>query len=105
MFAGRDPTKIIQRSAWDTPLMAPLGAFGRAWEVGTSPYPCNTGNVIFLPSAVRMAAPGRVRVWFGAADAVTGTGVIEVTKLPPAPGSAAPQARSTAPHTEHGLGQ
>ena len=66
--------------------MAPLGAFGRAWEVGSKPFPCNTGNVIVLPSAVRMAAPGRIRV-FGAADAVTGTGVIEVTKLPP-PGGA-----------------
>merc|ERR1712072_513653 len=36
---GNDPTKIIQRSPMDTPLMAPLGKFGQPWEVGTQPYP------------------------------------------------------------------
>ena len=58
-MSGQDPTKIIQRSPAHTPLMTPFGAFGRGGEVGTQPYPCITGNVIFLPSAVRMAAPGR----------------------------------------------
>eukprot|EP01079_Euglenida_sp_SAG-EU17-18_P009068 gene9068-1628_t len=80
IMSGDDPTQIIQRSPFDTPMMAPLGAFGRQWEVGTQPWPCNTGNVIFLPTAAKMSAPGLIRVWFGAADAVTGTGVIEVAK-------------------------
>ena len=79
---GSDPRRILQRSPPMLPLMAPLDQNGRAWEIGAqSQQLCNTGNVIFLPTAVRMAAKGHVRLWFGAADAVVGTAVVNISHL------------------------
>jgi predicted GH43/DUF377 family glycosyl hydrolase len=78
---GTDPSRIVQRSSATVPLMAPLDSFGTPWEVGSKHNLCNTGNVIFVPSAVKMAAPGGIRLWFGAADAVVGTAILEVHKL------------------------
>ena len=75
---GSDPTQIKQRSA--EPLMSPMFA----WDQGTSPYTCNVPNVVFLEAARVLetdAVAGRdlIQVFYGGADAVIGSAVVEVS--------------------------
>ena len=85
----------LQRSDLNEPLLTP----NRAWEKGIYPYNCNVPNVIFLEAAVMFNEQQKleyieikqndgvfvdknsdlIRVYFGGADAVIGTAVIQVS--------------------------
>eukprot|EP00428_Durinskia_dybowskii_P060793 CAMPEP_0170364594 /NCGR_PEP_ID=MMETSP0117_2-20130122/5458_1 /TAXON_ID=400756 /ORGANISM="Durinskia baltica, Strain CSIRO CS-38" /LENGTH=356 /DNA_ID=CAMNT_0010619107 /DNA_START=90 /DNA_END=1160 /DNA_ORIENTATION=+ len=70
---GKDPSVIKQRS--EEPLLTPT----YAWELGTLPYTCNVPNVIFLEAARRAdAKTDTFEVYFGGADAVIGSAIVEV---------------------------
>ena len=70
---GNDPSVIKQRS--EEPLLTPQFA----WELGTLPYTCNVPNVVFLEAAHRVdAKTDTFEVFFGGADAVIGSAVVEV---------------------------
>lgn len=73
---GKNPRVIKQRS--EQPLLTPEFA----WELGTAPYTCNVPNVIFLEAAHRVDAKSdKFEVYFGGADAVIGTAVVEVVSV------------------------
>lgn len=85
-----NPLTILQRS--DKPLMTPE----YTWELGTSPYTCNVPNVIFVEAATllnhksvakqQMDSNGQVKylytdyvqVFYGGADAVIGSAIIQI---------------------------
>jgi predicted GH43/DUF377 family glycosyl hydrolase len=70
---GQDPRIIKQRS--ERPLLTP--AF--TWELGTEPYTCNVPNVIFLEAAARIDdQTDTFQVYFGGADAVIGSAIVQV---------------------------
>jgi predicted GH43/DUF377 family glycosyl hydrolase len=71
ILSGEDPSVVLQRS--ETPLLGPK----YAWEQGTSPYPCNVPNVVFLEAAHPLGDDS-FRVFFGAADANIGSAVVKV---------------------------
>ena len=51
------------------------------WMQGIAPYTCNVPQVAFLEAAHAIAdKPNAFRVYFGGADAVVGTAVVEFTK-------------------------
>jgi predicted GH43/DUF377 family glycosyl hydrolase len=90
----QDPLHILQRS--DLPLMTPEFS----WELGVAPYTCNVPNVIFVEAAylmndrstvkaVKVVEEGRqegvkylyqdyVQVFYGGADAVIGSAIIQI---------------------------
>lgn len=73
---GSDPSSIIQRSAPDAPL---FNYSDHPWQNGTSStHLCNVPEVVFL-TALAPHGDGRTfTVYFGGADAVVGSAVIEV---------------------------
>eukprot|EP00762_Andalucia_godoyi_P001988 ANDGO_02509.mRNA.1 hypothetical protein EMIHUDRAFT_206771 len=73
ILAKDDPSKILARS--DAPLFVP----DLAWEQGVSPWTCNVANVVFLQGVSATVKPDVFRVYFGGADAVIGTALIQVT--------------------------
>jgi len=75
ILSGDDPTRIVQRSKEH--ILVPL----LPYEQGTNGYPWSRHNVVFLCSAVPTSNIDEFRIWFGAADASVGTGIIKVTKL------------------------
>jgi predicted GH43/DUF377 family glycosyl hydrolase len=73
---GKDPSVIKQRS--EEPLLTPQ----YAWETGATPYTCNVPNVVFLEAARRTEAKSDTfEVYFGGADAVIGSAVVEVVTV------------------------
>jgi len=67
-----DPTKIIQRS--EQPLLTPT----LSWETGTAPDLGLTPNVVFLEGWIPYLE-NQFIVVYGAADSVTGVGLVTVT--------------------------
>jgi len=67
-----DPTKVLQRS--DEPLFSPV----LDWEIGTAPQLGLTPNVVFLEGWIPYTE-NQFIVAYGAADSVTGIGLITVT--------------------------
>jgi predicted GH43/DUF377 family glycosyl hydrolase len=73
---GKDPSVIKQRSS--EPLLTPQ----YAWELGTLPYTCNVPNVVFLEAARRSdTKTDTFEVYFGGADAVIGSAVVQVVTV------------------------
>lgn len=72
VLSGSDPSVVLARSS--VPLLRP----DFLWEQGVSPWTCNVGNVVFLQGIARTEKPDVFRVFFGGADAVVGTALIEV---------------------------
>ena len=70
---GDDPTNILQRS--NEPLLGPEGI---DWQVGLAPALCNVPNVTFLEAAHPTETENEFRVYFGGADTVIGTALIQV---------------------------
>jgi predicted GH43/DUF377 family glycosyl hydrolase len=48
--------------------------------VGEQPYTCNVQNVAFLEAAHPTDTPDEFRVYFGGADAVIGSAVVQIRK-------------------------
>jgi predicted GH43/DUF377 family glycosyl hydrolase len=71
---GDDPTRVKQRSS--EPLLSPAFAF----ENGTALYACNAPDVVFLEGATPLGGDA-FRVFFGGADAVVGSAVIQVSAI------------------------
>jgi len=57
---------------------SPLALPSEVWEDGVSPYTCNVANVTFLEAAEPLGNDA-FRIYFGGADAVVGTAVVEVS--------------------------
>ena len=80
---GSDPTQIIARHADKTPWMNPVNDYETLCDADTTGHCKYTGAnpwTIFLPSADPL--PGQrdsFRVWWGAGDGSTGTGIVKVT--------------------------
>ena len=74
---GNDPTKIIARA--QRPLFSPSK---EPWMAGTAPALGNVANVAFLEAAHPTATQNvdEFRVYFGGADNVIGTAVVQITK-------------------------
>ena len=71
---GSLPSTIVQRA--DEPFLFPT----LSWEQGVSPYTCNAPRVVFVEAALPCSALGTdvFRLYFGGADAVVGTALIQV---------------------------
>ena len=65
--------ELRQRS--DAPLLGPEGS---DWQVGLAPALCNVPNVTFLEAAHPTERADEFRVYFGGADTVIGTALIQV---------------------------
>ena len=76
---GSDPTQVLQRSDPYAPL---FNYTDYSWQNGSSSTQlCNVPEVVFL-TAVAQHGDGRTfTVYFGGADAVVGTAVIEVAPM------------------------
>lgn len=73
---GSDPSSVIQRSAPDAPL---FNYSDHAWQNGNSTtHLCNVPEVVFLTALVPHGDGRTFTVYFGGADAVVGSAVIEV---------------------------
>jgi len=72
---GKDPTKILQRSS--EPLLSPE----LAWEIGTDPYLGCVPRVVFLEAA-KSLGNDRFLVFYGGADSVIGTAIVQVSVDP-----------------------
>jgi predicted GH43/DUF377 family glycosyl hydrolase len=73
---GTDPTRVLQRSAGDAPL---LSYTDRGYEVGNSSgYLCNVGHVVFVSGMARAEREDEFVLYYGAADAVVGSATIRV---------------------------
>lgn len=79
---GQDPSIIKERC--EVPLLTPT----LSWELGVEPYTCNVPNVIFLEAAHKInkdvvtesgLKKDFIKVYYGGADAVIGSAVIEVS--------------------------
>eukprot|EP01084_Bolivina_argentea_P011627 21729_1 len=72
---GKDPTNVIARSE------KPLIDITFPWEKGTPPNLSNVKNVVFLQGATYMNGNEKdiFRVYFGGADCVVGTAIVQVT--------------------------
>eukprot|EP01083_Nonionella_stella_P015627 43749_1 len=89
-------SNIVQRSGLNEPLLSPTFA----WDEGKYPYTCNAKNVVFLEAAVQLTQEEKlkyiqmtkaqngvqidpnvdlIRVYFGGADAVIGTAVVQIS--------------------------
>eukprot|EP00658_Telonema_sp_P-2_P056784 TRINITY_DN45238_c0_g1_i2.p1 TRINITY_DN45238_c0_g1~~TRINITY_DN45238_c0_g1_i2.p1 ORF type:complete len:208 (+),score=26.82 TRINITY_DN45238_c0_g1_i2:1-624(+) len=69
---GKDPTRIVARAS--QPLWSPDTY---SWMAGTDPNVCNVPQVAFLEAAMPVAgSKDTFRVFFGGADAVLGTAII-----------------------------
>ena len=69
---GSDPTQVLARS--DAPLLSPT----YAWEAGTAPWTCNVPSVAFLQGVAATELADVFRVYFGGADTVVGSAVVQV---------------------------
>lgn len=74
---GKDPLKILARAP--EPLWTPTD---QPWMAGTAPYTCNVQQVGFLEAAHPMDKPNSFRTYFGGADAVVGTAVVDFERVP-----------------------
>jgi len=72
ILSGQNPSVILARSS------SPLALPSEVWEDGVSPYTCNVANVTFLEAAEPLGNDA-FRIYFGGADAVVGTAVVEVS--------------------------
>ena len=83
---GADPTHIVAQAS--APLFEPARA---SWCRGVAPYTCNVANVAFVEAAhhaseAEAAAAGAkagqdlVRIYFGGADAVVGSALVQVSR-------------------------
>ena len=70
---GNDPSRIIAQA--EAPLWSPQRA---DWMTGAAPALCNVPNVAFVSAAQPTERRDTYRVYFGGADAVVGTAVVEV---------------------------
>jgi predicted GH43/DUF377 family glycosyl hydrolase len=77
ILSGDDPTVVVQRAA--SPLWSPQKY---DWMTGKAPASCNVENVAFVEAAHPTEVPDKFRVYFGGADAVIGTAVVEVRQSP-----------------------
>jgi predicted GH43/DUF377 family glycosyl hydrolase len=74
---GSDPSSVIQRSALDAPL---FNYSDHQWQNGTSStHLCNVPEVVFLTALAPHGDGRSFTVYFGGADAVVGSAVIEVS--------------------------
>ena len=70
---GTDPAQVIARAEF--PLFSP----DFLWEQGLPPWTCNVPNVAFLQGVAVTEAADYFRVYFGGADTVVGSALIQVT--------------------------
>ena len=77
---GNDPSKIIARAV--VPLWSPSM---EPWMIGEKPYFCNAPNVAFVEAAHPTSNTDEFRLYFGGADMVTGTAVVQVKFLKDVP--------------------
>eukprot|EP01006_Ploeotia_vitrea_P044893 TRINITY_DN66882_c4_g11_i1.p1 TRINITY_DN66882_c4_g11~~TRINITY_DN66882_c4_g11_i1.p1 ORF type:complete len:339 (+),score=17.60 TRINITY_DN66882_c4_g11_i1:25-1017(+) len=70
---GKDPTKIVQRSAEH--VLVPT----MDYEIGDGPYPVQRHRTIFATSLLPTGTKDEFRVWYGAADANVATALLKVT--------------------------
>ena len=69
---GKDPSKVLQRS--EQPILSP----DLDWEIGNEPYLCLVPRVVFLEAA-KPLGNDRFLVFYGGADSVVGSAIIEVS--------------------------
>ena len=77
MLDGTDPSKVLARapvSLWKPDTLP--------WMAGTAPYTCNVPQVAFLEAAHPAGTADQFRVYFGGADAVLGTALVGVERVP-----------------------
>ena len=81
-FADVAPT-ILDLAGADAKVGAAMDGNSFApWLLGKSPYTCNVANVAFVEAAAPEPSDSgadRFRIFFGGADAVVGTAVVEVS--------------------------
>ena len=71
---GSNLEQIIARAP--EPLWSPQR---EPWMEGKTPYSCNVANVAFLEAAHPTEEKDTFRVYFGGADTVVGTALVQVT--------------------------
>lgn len=80
VLSGADPTRIVAQAS------APLFEAAREpWLTGNAPYTCNVPNVAFVEAAVAepSSGPDTFRIYFGGADSVVGTALVQLSADPP----------------------